>query len=65
METKADSNWYDPEILSNALVTYNNRKKHRMTNRTPNEARTVDKTMDVKANMEVHNIKKRNILKLT
>ena len=30
-----------------------------MTNHTPNEARKVDKTMDVKSNMEAHNIKKR------
>ena len=59
METKPESNWYDPEVLSNALVTYNYRNKHRMTNHTPNEARKGDKTMDVKSNMEVHNIKKR------
>jgi hypothetical protein len=59
MEAKPESNWYDTEILSNSLVTYNYKNKNRMTNHTPNEARKADKTMDVKTNLELHKISKR------
>ena len=59
MEVKPDNNWYGPEVLSNALVTYNYKNKNSSTNHTPNEARKANKTMDVKTNLELNKLKKR------
>ena len=38
IEKQPDAKWYSAEILSNALVTYNYKTKHDVTNMTPAEA---------------------------
>ena len=59
IEAKPDAKWYSPEILSNALVTYNYKMKHDTINTTPNEARQPKNYVDVKAQIEMHKEKKR------
>jgi len=59
MEAKLDSNWYDPDVLSNPLVTFNYKNTHRMTDMTPGEARKTHNAMDVKTHLELHKLKKR------
>jgi hypothetical protein len=59
MEAKPDLSWYDADVLSNALTTYNYRNTHTSINMTPNEARKDSNTMTVKTKLEVNRVQKR------
>ena len=65
MDAKPGSNWYDPEILANSLVTYNYHHVNRMTKSTPADARKETNTMDVKTQLELHKLKKRKYPDIT
>lgn len=59
MEINSEFNWYDPDILSNALVNYNYKMKNSVTGMTPSEAKNPRNIFEVKANLEIHRISKR------
>lgn len=59
MDKNPEAQWHSPEILSNALVTYNFKMKNSATNMTPNDAKNPDNIFTVKSNLEAHRVKKR------
>lgn len=59
IEKQPDAKWYSPEILSNALVTYNYKTKHDVTNMTPAEAKKPSNYFEVKTRLEMNRINKR------
>ena len=59
IEKQPDAKWYSAEILSNALVTYNYKTKHDVTNMTPSEATKPSNFFEVKTRLEMNRIKKR------
>jgi hypothetical protein len=63
MDKSSDSQWTDPKILSNALVTYNYKMVNRNTMMTPDKARDKKNTLEVKMNLEMSKVRKGNIQK--
>ena len=60
LEQHDELRWYDNEILSNALVTYNYKMENSTTHMTPNEAREPKNKLEVAIRLEAHRIKTRN-----
>ena len=61
LDKSSDSQWTDPKILSNALVVYNYRMENRNTKMTPDKARDKKNTLEVKMNLEISKVKKKEI----
>jgi len=59
LERKEDALWHDPEVLSNALVTYNYKMTHSSTRMTPEDAKKAHNQTEVRVRLEAHSVKKR------
>jgi hypothetical protein len=60
LELKEDAKWYDPEVLANALVTYNYKMANSATHMTPADAGKPENSAEVRVRLEAHSVKKRN-----
>ena len=54
-----DEKWYSHKMLYNCLFTYNYKMKNNATDMTPNDAKTPENIFQVKAQLEMHRVKKR------
>jgi hypothetical protein len=54
-----DEKWYSHKILYNALFTYNYKMKNDATGMTPSDAKKPENLFQVKAQLEMHRVKKR------
>ena len=58
-----DEKWYSHKILYNCLFTYNYKMKNDATGMTPSDAKKPENIFQVKAQLEIHRVKKKeNIL---
>ena len=54
-----DEKWYSHKILYNALFTYNYKMKNDASGMTPSDAKKPENLFQVKAQLEMHRVKKR------